>query len=252
MDSVDFDEAKQSQLPLVELLVNMGYTYLSREEALAQRGGDTGKFLLHDIARESFMNINGYESAGQVLKFSEADVAGVVEELEAMRLEGLIDTSKEVSHMIMPKIGGKTIEVFADGRRESRSFRYIDFSDGGKNNQFHVTVEYKVTGKETIRCDVVCFVNGIPLAIIENKKSGVDIQKAIAQLARYQNPEHVPKLFTYAQLLVAANGANWLYGTTGTPAKFYANWREKETRDDELRAMIGGIIAQPIETQLYA
>lgn len=252
MDNVDFDEAKQSQLPLVELLVNMGYSYLSPEEALAQRGEDTSKYLLHDIARESFMNINSYESGGQELKFSEADVAGVVEELEAVRLEGLIDTSKAISHMIMPKIGGKTIEVFADGRRESRSFRYIDFSNGGKNNQFHVTVEYKVTGKESIRCDVVCFVNGIPLAVIENKKSGVDIQKAIAQLARYQNPEHVPKLFTYAQLLVATNGSNWLYGATGTPAKFYANWRERDMSNDVLQAQIAAVIAKPIDTKLYA
>lgn len=251
MDNVEFDEAKQSQLPLVEMLVNMGYTYLSREEALAQRGGDTGKYLLHDIARESFMNINSYETGGQTLKFSEADAAAVVEELEAVRLEGMIDTSKEISHMIMPKIGGKTIEVFADGRRESRSFRYIDFSEGGENNQYHVTVEYKVTGKETIRCDAVCFVNGIPLAVIENKKSGVDIQKAIAQLARYQSPEHVPKLFTYAQLLVATNGANWLYGTTGTPSKFYANWRERDITSEELHGQIAAIIAEPIDTKLY-
>jgi type I restriction enzyme, R subunit len=248
---VDFDEAKQSQLPLIEMLVNMGYTYLSRDEALAQRAGDTGKYLLHDIARESFMDINSYESGGQELKFSEADVAGVVEELEATRLEGLIDTSKNISHMIMPKIGGKTIEVFADGRRESRSFRYIDFSAGGKNNQFHVTVEYKVTGKETIRCDVVCFVNGIPLAIVENKKSGVDIQKAIAQLARYQKIEYAPKLFTYAQLLIAANGANWLYGTTGTPGKFYANWREKEINEDDLGDQISRVISKPIDATLY-
>lgn len=251
LDNVDFDEAKQSQLPLIEMLVNMGYTYLSREEALAQRGGDTSKFLLHGIARQSLMDINGYAVNGQQLKFSEADVARVVEELETIRLEGLIDTSREISHMIMPKIGGKTIEVFADGRRESRSFRYMDFSDGGANNQLHVTAEYKVTGKETIRCDVVCFVNGIPLAIIENKKSGVDIQKAIAQLARYQKPEYVPKLFTYSQLLVAANGANWLYGSTGTPSKFYANWRERDVDDDDLRTQIANVIATPIDKKLY-
>lgn len=251
LDNVDFDEAKQSQLPLIEMLVNMGYTYLSREEALAQRGGDTSKFLLHGIARQSLMDINGYVVNGQQLKFSEADVARVVEELETIRLEGLIDTSREISHMIMPKIGGKTIEVFADGRRESRSFRYMDFSDGGANNQLHVTAEYKVTGKETIRCDVVCFVNGIPLAIIENKKSGVDIQKAIAQLARYQKPEYAPKLFTYSQLLVAANGANWLYGSTGTPSKFYANWRERDVDDDDLRTQIANVIATPIDKKLY-
>lgn len=252
MDNVNFDEAKQSQLPLVEMLVNMGYTYLSREEALAQRGGDTSKFILHDIARQSLMDINSYETGGERLRFSEADVAGVVEELEAIRLEGLIDTSRNISHMIMPKLGGKTIEVFADGRRESRSFRYIDFGESGKNNQYHVTVEYKVTGKESIRCDVVCFVNGIPLVVIENKKSGVDVDKAIAQLTRYQKPDYAPKLFTYAQLLIATNSAKWMYGTTGTPGKFYANWREKGVSEDELQAQIAAVIAKPIDTKVYA
>ena len=252
MDNVNFDEAKQSQLPLVEMLVNMGYTYLSREEVLAQRGGDTSKFILHDIARQSLMDINSYETGGENLRFSEADVAGVVEELEAIRLEGLIDTSRNISHMIMPKLGGKTIEVFADGRRESRSFRYIDFGESGKNNQYHVTVEYKVTGKESIRCDVVCFVNGIPLVVIENKKSGVDVDKAIAQLTRYQKPDYAPKLFTYAQLLIATNSAKWMYGTTGTPGKFYANWREKGVSEDELQAQIAAVIAKPIDTKVYA
>lgn len=252
LEHVDFDEAKQSQLPLVEMLVNMGYTYLSCDEALAQRGGDTSKYLLNDIARQSLMSINSYESGGQALQFGEADVDSVVEELEATRLEGLIDTSRDISHMIMPRLGGKTIEVFADGRRESKSFRYIDFSDSGRNNQYHVTVEYKVTGKETIRCDVVCFVNGIPIAIIENKKSGVDVTKAIAQLARYQKQEYAPKLFVYAQLLFATNGAKWLYGTTSTPEKFYANWREKEQTEAELEASIQQVIAKPIDAQLYA
>ena len=42
--------------------------------------------------------------------------------------------------------------------------------------------------------------SGIPIAIIENKKSGVDISKAIAQLSRYQKPEYAPGLFIYCLL----------------------------------------------------
>lgn len=251
LDGVDFDEAKQSQLPLVELLINMGYTYLSREEALAQRGGDTSKFLLADIARQSLMNINSYQSGGQDLRFSEADVAGVVDELDATRLEGLIDTSRDISHMIMPKLGGKTIEVFADGRRESKSFRYIDFSNGGKNNQFHVTVEYKVTGRESIRCDIVCFVNGIPLVVIENKKSSVDVSQAINQLRRYQKLDFAPKLFVFSQLLIATNATEWLYGTAGTPDKFYAAWREKDANPADIEQAIRSHIARPINSDVY-
>lgn len=251
LENVNFDEARQSQLPLVELLINMGYTYISREEALAQRGGDTSNFLLHNIARRSLMNINEYERDGQNVKFSEVDVATVVDELESTRVEGLIDTSKDIFHAIMPKTGGKTIEVFADGQRESKSFRYIDFSDGGKNNQYHVTVEYKVTGRETIRCDVVCFVNGIPMVIIENKKSSVGYEKGISQLIRYQRPEYAQKLFIYPQLLIATDSSNWQYGTTGTPAKFYASWREKEQSEAELHESIRALIARHIDQPLY-
>ena len=250
LKNVDFDEAKQSQLPLVELLINLGYTYVSRAEALKRRNDDTTRFLLGDTARAALMRLNSYEYNGQQVNFSELEVAKVVDELENTRLEGLLDTSKDIFHTIMPKIGGKTIEVYHDGRYESKSFRFIDFEDI-KNNDFQVTVEYKVTGKETIRCDVVCFVNGIPFAIIENKKSSVNVDKAIAQLRRYQTPEYAPKLFIYPQLLVASNTNEFLYGTTGTPAKFYASWRERDESQDQQDSSINTVIGKQIEVSDY-
>lgn len=250
LKNVDFDEAKQSQLPLVELLVNLGYMYVSRAEASRQRSDDTTKFLLSDTARTALMRINNYEYDGKQVKFSELDVAKTVDELENTRLEGLLDTSKDIFHTVMPKIGGKTIEVYNDGRYESKSFRFIDF-ENIQNNDFQVTVEYRVTGKESIRCDVVCFVNGIPFAVIENKKSSVSIEKAIAQLRRYQTPEYASKLFIYPQLLIASNTSEFLYGTTGTPAKFYASWRERESSLEQQDAELHSIIAKEIDKPTY-
>ena len=52
LEKVNFDEAKQSQLPFVEILLNMGYTYVSSEEALRQRG-DTSNFILADIGADN-------------------------------------------------------------------------------------------------------------------------------------------------------------------------------------------------------
>jgi type I restriction enzyme R subunit len=250
LKNVDFDEAKQSQLPLVELLINLGYTYVSRAETSQQRSDDTTKFLLGNTARTALMRINNYEYDGKQVKFSELDVAKAVDELENTRLEGLLDTSKDIFHTVMPKIGGKTIEVYNDGRYESKSFRFIDF-ENIQNNDFQVTVEYKVTGKESIRCDVVCFVNGIPFAVIENKKSSVSVEKAIAQLRRYQTPEYAPKLFIYPQLLIASNTSEFLYGTTGTPAKFYASWREREDNIEQQDAELHDIIAKEIDKPTY-
>ena len=71
LEKVHFDEARQSQLPALELLLAMGYKYIPAEEALRQRGGDTSNFILTDIANEKLMEINGYEVGGVEYKFGE-------------------------------------------------------------------------------------------------------------------------------------------------------------------------------------
>lgn len=250
MDTVNFDEAKQSQLPAVELLINLGWEYIPCREALHLRGGDDGKVLLGEVLRRSLMRINSYEHAGQVHQFEESAIAKKVDKLENTRVEGVIDTSRNITDIIMPKLGGSSIEVFHNGHHESKSIRYFDF-DNPANNEYHVTVEYKVVGRESIRCDIVCFVNGIPLVHIENKKSSVGYKKAIAQLLRYQQPDQAPKLFIFEQLLMAMDGEHAAYGTTGTPEKFYASWREKDTPEPQINNAIAEIITKPINRQTY-
>jgi len=248
--TANFDEARQSQLPFVEMLVNLGYTYLPCEEVLRIRGGDTSKFILKDIAIEALMEINEYEHKGKTYKFSEKDVADAVDELENLPFEGLIDTSRKVYNMIMPTTGGKTIKVFQDGTSISKSFRFIDFSDPRKN-KYHVTVEYPATGRGPIRSDIVVFVNGIPFAVIENKKSSVDVSEAISQMERNQRAEYCPKFFAFPQLLVTSNGKDVRYGTTGTQAKFFTAWKEKEVAAKDLEDSVQNLIQTPIDTQIY-
>lgn len=250
LEKVNFDEAKQSQLPAVELLVNIGYTYISAQESLAQRGGDTGQFILADIAAQKLMEINEYQVGGKSYKFSEKDVRDAIDELEHTQYQGLIDTAQKIFNIIMPTSGGKTIKVHAEGKVLSQNFRFIDFANP-HNNTFHVTVEYQASGKQNIRPDIVCFVNGIPIAVIENKKSSVDVVEALNQMNRNQSPDFCPQLFTFTQLLVATNGKELLYGTTGTPNKFYAVWKEKGTSIEEVNQRATALIKKPIEKSLY-
>jgi len=245
-----FDEARQSQLPFIELLLSMGYVYIPAEEALVQRGGDTSNFILSDIATEKLMEINSYEIDGESYKFSEKDVRDAIEELEHLQYEGLIDTAQKVYNIIMPTSGGKTIKVNHGGRKLSKNFKFIDF-ENPKNNAFHVTAEFVASGKQNIRPDIVCFINGIPFAVIENKKSSVSIQEAINQMIRNQGPEHCPRLYSYTQLLVATNGKDLQYGTTGTPNKFYAIWKEKGTDDSKLNEKVSSLIKKEIEKDVY-
>ncbi|MBU2259743.1 HsdR family type I site-specific deoxyribonuclease, partial [Patescibacteria group bacterium] len=252
----NFDEARQSQLPALELLINMGYTYLPREEVMRQRGNDASKFLLSEIAFTKLSEINSFEYQDTVHQFSDKNIIATIDELENIPLEGLQDTAKKVYHMIMTN-GGKTLRETIGGKTSSHNFRFIDF-ECPQNNSFHVTAEYPASGKqENIRPDIVCFVNGIPFVVIENKKTGTDVKEALDQMNRNQLPDRCPKLFVYPQILIGSNVEECLYGTTGTPNKFYASWREKwdnENRKDQQEQFernIQALVREPIPAKLY-
>ena len=250
ISQVDFNEAKVSQLPFVELLINLGYSYLPSAKVNEERGGDVSKFVLKNIALEQLKKINSYEHKGERYQFTDKELLEAIEELENVSYEGLIDTSKKVFNLIMPTTGGKSVQVLVDGKRLSKSVRYIDF-EHPENNSFHVAVEFEAIGKSPIRPDIVVFVNGIPLAVIENKRSGEKVAKAIEQHVRNQRPEYCPKLYTFAQLLVASNGDALRYGTTGTPSKFYSEWKEKDRTTEEQDIAAKNLIEQEIYTETY-
>ncbi|MBU1071500.1 HsdR family type I site-specific deoxyribonuclease [Patescibacteria group bacterium] len=261
LDKVNFDETKQSQLPFVEMLINMGYRYIPAKEVMTERQGDTSKFILKKTAQKYLSKINQYEHQGKEYKFRDEDIAQAIDELENLPLEGLIDTSKKVYGMIMPTTGGKTIKVFHDGKNVSKSFRFVDFANP-KNNDFAVTVEFEAQGKNLIRVDIAVFVNGIPFALIENKKSSVEVQEALIQHNRNQQPTHCPKLFVYPQLLIGANKEELKYGTTATPTKFYTIWRERDENDEQewknrktfsktFTQQVQATISKPINQDIY-
>ena len=252
----DFNEAQQSQLPFAEMLINMGYRYLSREEIKKQRREDNSKFILQDIAEEFLMKINSYELDGREQKFTQAEILRAIDGLEKISFEkdGLIESSKKKYKMLMSKTSSLSIAVSDSGKSKSQDFVFIDF-DNIENNDFAFTVEFEIAGKNNIRADVVIFVNGIPFVVIENKKSSVDVGTAISQLIKYQDTEHAPKFFVYPQLLIATNKSSFLYGTTETPKKFYTKWREKVLKEvsgyinDDKK--IESIISQKIDEGIY-
>ncbi|PIR78632.1 MAG: hypothetical protein COU28_00570 [Candidatus Magasanikbacteria bacterium CG10_big_fil_rev_8_21_14_0_10_36_16] len=252
-----FDEASDTQLPFVELLVNLGYQYISRSEVIKERNGGTDKFILQDVAFASLSRINDYEIDGEKIKFSPKDIKEAIDSLESIQYEGLIDTSKEIFNLLMPTTGGKSIKVFHKGKSTSKDFRFVDF-ENIKNNSFHVALEYEASGRGNIRPDIIVFVNGIPFAIIENKKKGVDISEALNQHIRNQGTDKCPRLFIYPQLLVASNGNELLYGTTGTPSKFFVSWQEKKENkideyvsDEEINKKVKKYLEKKIDEKIY-
>src|SRR5690606_13447480 len=97
--------------------------------------------------------------------------------------------------------------------------------------------------------DIVCFVNGIPLVVIECKsptKGDNWRQEAIKQLRRYQEAdpewkgEGAPRLFETVQIVIGTCGQAACYGTTGTPARFFFEWKQLYPQSAEaLEAELG-------------
>ena len=71
MDSFRFDEKYLSQLPALQLLINLGYQYLTPAEALAARGGRAGNVLLEGVLREQLKKLNRIQHKGGTYLFSE-------------------------------------------------------------------------------------------------------------------------------------------------------------------------------------
>jgi type I restriction enzyme R subunit len=100
------------------------------------------------------------------------------------------------------------------------------------NNDFAVAEEVTVKGKHTKRPDVVLFVNGIAVGIIELKRSKVGVTEGIRQNLDNQKKEFIQKYFTTMQLVMAGNDTQGLrYGTIETSEKYYLKWKEESDKE---------------------
>jgi type I restriction enzyme R subunit len=244
MDGFRFNEKYLSQIPALQLLINLGYTYLTPEQALAARGGKPGQMLLEEVLRERLKKNNRIQYKGQSYLFSEENIQTAIQRLKNVKYDGLLKTNEAIYDLLTL---GVSLEQSIEGDSKSFTLNYIDWKNPA-NNDYHVTAEFPVErtrSTETCRPDIVLFVNGIPFAVIECKSPKVEVGQAVSQMIRNQREEYIPKLFTYTQLLVGVNKNGGQYATTGTPAKFWALWREQF--DDA--KVVARVVNSPLKPQ---
>ncbi|WP_278035176.1 type I restriction endonuclease subunit R [Flavobacterium nitratireducens] len=97
-----------------------------------------------------------------------------------------------------------------------------------ENNDFGVAEEVTVAGRYNKRPDIVIYVNGIALGILELKRSKVSVEEGIRQNLDNQKPEFIQNFFTTIQLVLAGNDTQGLqYGTIETSEKYFLKWKEE-------------------------
>lgn len=230
MNTPSFKEDHISQIPALQMLINMGYTYLSQEEALLTRGNKTSNVILEDILRKQLKEINSIQvSSSKTSFFSEANIENGIRALkEVPMVDGFISASEKVYNLLTL---GKALEQSVDGDKKSFTLQYIDWKNR-ENNVFHVTEEFSVMrsgSKEHYRPDLVLFINGIPLCVIECKRPDMKdpIKQAISQHLRNQQEDGIRSLYLYTQMTLALATNSGRYATAGTGEKFWAHWEER-------------------------
>ena len=249
----DATEKFQSQVPALQLLVALGFTPLSQEEALRLRGGRLRNVVLDDVLAEQLMRINRFTHRGREYGFDLEDAHEAMRRLKPTpdRLKGLRGTNQDIYDTL---VLGTTITKSIDGDSKSYSFRYIDW-ERPENNVFHVTAEFSVertASSQTKRCDIVAFVNGIPILVIENKRSTESLKKADSQLIGYQNEDNIPQLFHFAQLLIGMNRNEARYATVGTPRKFWQTWRDEEDTDEAIAPIANRVLTAAEKDAIFS
>ncbi|WP_025566095.1 HsdR family type I site-specific deoxyribonuclease [Psychromonas sp. SP041] len=237
-NTLNFQEEFSSKIPALTLLTNLGYQFIPPSECEALRGNpfvadkkSTHQVVLMPVMRE-FLAKQTFPFAGKQHKLTEAAIDKVMHELNPAMNLGLKAANEKLYNAMMY---GVSVTEFVDGKKASPTIQLIDWHTI-ENNQFHFTEELVVQNAEGTGNripDIVCFVNGLPLVVIEvkrpdsNKEGKSTNAEAISQQIRNQGQQEIPHLFAYSQLLLSVNGHEGLYATCGTPEKFWAKWKEE-------------------------
>lgn len=218
IDYVSQPKAEYSTSSGEKFYLNLGWEYVSPQEALRLKGGKDGI-----VFKEVFIN--------QLKKLNDF----ITPELAQEVLEKIKNIPSNIKGNFIAWEYLKGLKtVFVPSEKRERNVKIID-TENIENNIFQVTDEFTFSnGRKEIRADIVFLINGIPIIIIETKASHkIDgISEAFEQIKRYhlETPEFMAVLQVYAitHLIKFFYGATW-----NTSFKKLINWKEEVSGDFE-------------------
>lgn len=188
----------------------MGYTYLGDWQEEVRTSPIEENRLRHFLTQEQgYSEVVANKAIDKLLQAS-ADLS-----------DGLYAANKKVYKLLRY---GVTVQEDIGELKET--VWLINWTEKQKND-FAIAEEVTVKGKNTKRPDIVIYVNGIALGVLELKRSKVGIEQGIRQNLDNQKPEFIERFFTTMQFVMAGNDTEGLqYGTIETPEKYYLSWKE--------------------------
>ena len=213
-----FNESVVEEAAL-DWLRQLGCTILSPDDAVPAEGGLRSSYaepVFAGALRSALTRLNP--------RLPNDAIDDAMRKLVHASAQGLLAQNRELHRML---INGVTVEFRAsEGRVAGAQAQVIDF-DRVENNDWVATNQFSVAeGKTVRRADVLLFVNGLPLAVIELKNAAAEaasVSAAVRQLATYQHD--VPALFATNAVLVASDGVQARLGVIGAGQEWFKPWR---------------------------
>jgi type I restriction enzyme R subunit len=196
-------EYRLAEKPVLDVLAGLGYQPLSPCAALAMRQ-EENRVILKPVLIEALQALNGIG----------------LDDAEAIYNDLATLSDNEDWHR---KLRGGYSRRLA-GKNRDQPIALIDFKVPA-NNCFHIVRQMRVAAQRPRIPDIVLFVNGIPLVVIEAKcplKTTSKAEEAFEQIKQYERD--IPRLFYSNAFNLVTDGMTTLYGATGAPSQFYAPW----------------------------
>jgi len=223
----DWNEEHLSEIPAVQVLERLGWSYVAAEELEAERESQK-EVVLGGRLKKEIKKLNPWISDDNANRAMRA-VTGI-------QTASLLEANEKLYTTLT--YGVSLEQDLGDGVK-GRTVRFFDF-EKPEHNEFLITRQLEVRGaRQRIIPDIVCYVNGIPIAVIECKSPALGEKwkhEAVEQFHRYQEigEEYrglgAPRLFETVQILVASCGQAAACGTVATEHRFFSEWKHPYPR----------------------
>jgi type I restriction enzyme R subunit len=216
-----FNEDTLSEQPAIEQLKRLGYDHIHGDQLDPELKEDCERTSRRDVVlisrlKKSLAKINP--------QLTEESINKAVRRVTHIQAEGLIEANRTFHQDL---ISGVSIDQDIRARRQKLTARFLDFDDPEKNEFLGVNQFWVKGPRETDRPDIIIFINGIPLVVIECKSpvaKQIGLSDAIKALIRYQ--DEIPQLFHTNGILVGLNLFGARYGTILSTHEFFHEWKE--------------------------
>lgn len=216
----DWNEKTLVEDRFINQLKELGYEHI-HGTALDNERDTQGAVILKDRLIQAIQKLNPW--------ISDTNLNKVLRSITHIQATSLMEANQLFHESLVNMI---SVQQDLGKGKKNQTIKLIDF-DRPENNEFLVVDQFTITNaRGTIRPDLIVFVNGLPLVVIECKSPTLSpdeqIGQGVKQLLRYQ--EQCEPLFHYNQILIATSNDRAKAGTIGARAQHYGEWKDPYPR----------------------